>query len=394
MAKRANSEGSIFERADGRWVAQVTEIHEGKRRLVSRYAPTQGEARKKLTALKQRQDAGQKVIFGKMTLREWLDYWLENHVKPNRSPNTYASYHGTLKLHLPADLGKLLLDKVTPEHLQSLFTGIAAKKARTADLLRSILRASFNAALKLRRVPENPVKLTDAVRFRPDTGTPLTADQARRVIEVSRLKDDRLADVWVVMISLGLRRGELMGLKPADVDLEAGVVHIRRSLGRLKMPGEKHGHWVEKETKTAGSERTLALPGIASDALRRQMARRAKDAPRCEYLFFSEAGGPLHGGALTDALQAACDAAKVPRVRVHDLRHSCGTFLGSQGVSVLVIMHILGHTQTATARRYIHTTAEVQAASLAKVADVLNPPPPSEAQKDAPNPVTVSVTVN
>jgi integrase len=394
MPKRASNEGSIFQRADGRWVAQVTEIHEGKRRLVSRYAPTQGEARKKLTALKQRQDAGQKVVFGKMTLREWLDYWLDNHVKPNRSPATYASYHGTLKLHVPDDLGRLLLDKVTPEHLQSLFTSIAAKKARTADLLRSILRASFNAALKLRRVPENPARLTDAVRFRPNIGKPLSADQARRLIEVSKLNEDRFADAWVVMISLGLRRGELAGLKPADVDLGAGVVHIRRSLGRLKMPGEKHGRWIEKETKTQGSERSLALPKIASEALCRQMERRAKDAPRCEYLFFTETGGPVHGGVLTDSLQKACDAAKVPRVRVHDLRHSCGTFLGSQGVALTVIMSILGHTQTATAKRYIHTTAEVQAASLAKVADVLNPPPPPDAEKDASNPVTVSVTVN
>lgn len=393
MAKRANNEGTIYQRADGRWVAQVSEIHEGKVRRVSRYAKTQGEARKKLTELKQRQDAGRKVIFANCTLREWLTYWLDNHVKPNRSPATYASYHGVLK-HVPEALGKLQLAKVTPEQLQSLFVGIAAKgTGRTADLLRSTMRAAFNRALKSRRVHENPVTLTDAVQFRADTGTPLTADQARRLIEVAKVREDRFADAWVLMIALGLRRGELLGLKPADVDFASGRIQIHRTLTRLKLPGEMQGNWIEKETKTAGSHRTLALPAIAADALRRQIARRTESAPRCEYLFFSESGGPVHGGSLTDALQAACDAAKVPRVRLHDLRHSCGTFLGSQGVALTVIMSILGHTQTATAKRYIHTTAEVQAASLAKVADVLNPPP--EAAEDGETkPVAVSVAVN
>ena len=107
MSKRGQNEGSLYQRADGRWCAQVTVWNkDGRRRLVSRYATTQGQARRLLTGLKSKQDAHRLVVSGKTaTVRAWLDVWLESFIMPNRAPRTYVSYHDLLKQHLPAHMG-------------------------------------------------------------------------------------------------------------------------------------------------------------------------------------------------------------------------------------------------------------------------------------------------
>src|SRR5689334_19503856 len=126
--RRGNQEGSIFQRKDGRWVAQVTYRGlDGVPELVPQYFKTQAEARRALTATKSKQDAHRLVITGKATVREWLDVWLEEFIKPNRAKSTYKGYHEVLKEHLPEDIGRVSLGKLAPETLQRLFNGIASR---------------------------------------------------------------------------------------------------------------------------------------------------------------------------------------------------------------------------------------------------------------------------
>ena len=146
MSKRGPNEGSVYQRADGRWCAQVSVWDkDGRRRLVGRYARTQGQARRLLTELKSKQDAHRLVVGGKTaTVRAWLDIWLETFIKPNRAPRTYQSYYGLLKEHIPDRIGALPLTKLAPETLQQHFTAIAASGlGRTGELLRAVLRSSF-----------------------------------------------------------------------------------------------------------------------------------------------------------------------------------------------------------------------------------------------------------
>lgn len=403
--KRGNAEGSIYQRGDGRWTAAVTIIEAGRKRRVWRYASTQGEARQLLTKLKSNQDDGRPVHFDRMTLREWLDFWLSDFIKPNRSPQTYASYHHLLAV-IPQDLAKTQLSKVQPERLQQLFVSIAEKgKGRTAELTRAVLRSSFNRAVKLRRLASNPVTGTDPIQFNRKEGTALTAAQAEALLSAARGAEDRLEDLWTLMICLGLRRGEALGLKPDDFQLtgKTRTLAIQRSLTWLKLPGSKEGAWIEKPPKTERSQRRLTLPQVAVDAVVRQLARR--DAEKIEagknwrnypHLFTTERGEPLHGSNIVAALHSACVRAKVPAVRVHDLRHTCGSFLAARGVPLTVIMSILGHTQVSTARRYLHETQEVIGAALEQVGELLvnrKPPTPAETQVQEPASSGVAVTV-
>lgn len=396
MGKRAQNEGSIFQRADGRWCAQVSVWNtDGIRKLVSQYAPTQDDARRLLTKLKTKQDAHQLVFSGKnATVRAWLDFWLEAFIKPNRAPRTYQSYYRLLKLHIPDRLGGLLITKLTPEKLQRHFVSIAeAGLGRTSELLRAVLRSSFNKAVRLHRVESNPVLGTDPVKYKQQEATTFTAEQGSRFLDAAA--DDRLEALFIIALSLGLRKGEATGLRPEDIDLDQRVLHVRRSLAWVRLPGDEKGTWNEREPKR-GSCRDLPITETIYRALVRRLARRQEEVMAAGekwkdsgYLFVSSTGQPLHERNVSEAFHHVCDRANVPRIRFHDTRHSCGTLLHVQGADPFIIQRVLGHSQLSTTRRYTHVPIQVTKTALAGLESLFN----SAARTTDPNPVTVSVTV-
>lgn len=395
MAKRANSEGSIYERSDGRWAAAVTTMENGRRKRVTRYAPTQAAARKLLTQLKGKQDAGQRVIFGRETLRGWLDEWLRIYVEPQRSPQTHGVYRDLLKRHVPEDLGKVEVAKVRPEDIQGLLNHLtAAGKGSTADHLRRVLRSAFSRALRVGKVPGNPVCATDVPRYQKKEGSAFTAEQAAALLKAAAEANDPFEPLFSVALYLGLRKAEITGLKPADLDLEGRRLHVQRSLFWQKTPGSKRGNgqWIEAPTKTR-STRTLPLIGPVFDALARQVARRQEEG-KGEYLFVASTFAPINASSINKAWRVACKRAKVPVIRFHDARHSTGSMLHAAGASPFTIMEILGHSQISTTKRYTHTPVAVLEDALNKMGSAVE-----EAAKRLPaeqeqNRVAVSVAVN
>lgn len=392
--RRANQEGSIFQRKDGRWVAQITYVGlDGIPKLVPQYFRTQAEARKALTNTKSKQDAHRLVIADKASLRQWLDVWLEEFVKPNRAKRTYKSYHDLLKQHLPEAIGKLPLGKVPPEMLQRLFNSIAAAgNGRTAELLRAVLRSALNRAVRLRRVEMNPVLGTEAPKYEHLETDVWTTEEASRFL--GAVEEIHNAALYICALSLGLRKGEVSGLRPDDLDLDNRVLYVQRTLSWIKEPGEKEGHWDVREPKR-GSARPLKMTETVYSALVHHLARRAtlasttKDWNDSGYLFVSPTGAPLHESNVTKAFHAICDKAKVPRLRFHDTRHTCGTLLHVQGADPFIIKEVLGHSQLSTTKRYAHVPLEITGAALDGL-DALLRDGKKKAQSD---PATVKTTV-
>jgi integrase len=396
MRKRGSNEGSIFQRVDGRWCAQVTVWDkDGRRRLVSKYATTQGQARRLLTGLKSKQDAHRLVVNGKTaTVRAWLDTWLHTFIKPGRAPRTYRSYYGLLKEHIPERLGALPLTKLAPETLQQHFTTITAGGlGRTGELLRAVLRSAFNKAVRLHHMESNPVLGTDPVKYLQQEARTFTAEEGRRFLDAA--EDDRLGALFIIALSLGLRKGEVIGLKAMDIDLDQRIIHVRRSLAWVKLPGDEQGKWIEREPKR-GSFRDLPITETIFRALVRRLARRQEEAMAAGekwkdsgYLFVSVLGGPLHERNVSEAFHRVCDRANVPRIRFHDTRHSCGTLLHVQGADPFIIQRVLGHSQLSTTRRYTHVPIQVTKTALDGLESLFK-----TATKAAdPELVTVSVTV-
>ncbi len=233
------------------------------------------------------------------------------------------------------------LSRVAAEDVQRQLNYVAStqKHGRTADLLRAVLRSALNKAVKLKRLDSNPVLGTDPVNCAPEETATLTKDEATRFLDVAA--DDRLGALFIIALSLGLRKGEVLGLKPEDADLEGRVLHVRRSLQWVKLPGEKKGHWNEREPKRR-SRRDLPMPESIYRAIVRHIARRAEDAAKVKnwkdsgYLFTSVLGTPLHERNVSVMFHALCDRAKVPAIRFHDTRHSCGTLLHMQHADTFI----------------------------------------------------------
>ena len=396
MGKRGQNEGSIFQRVDGRWCAQVSVWDkDGRRKLVSRYAATQGQARRLLTGLKSKQDAHRLVVSSKnATVRAWLDIWLQTFIKPNRAPRTYQSYYQLLELHIPDRLGALPITKLSAETLQQHFVSIAAAGlGRTSEMLRAVLRSSFNKAVSLHRMESNPVLGTDPVKYKQQEATTFTAEHGSRFLDAAA--DDRLGALFIIALSLGLRKGEVIGLKPEDIDLDQRVLHVRRSLAWVKLPGDEQGKWIEREPKR-GSCRDLPITETIYRALVRRFVQRQQEAlaggenwKDSGYLFVSLIGQPLHERNTSEAFHQVCDRANVPRIRFHDTRHSCGTLLHVQGADPFIIQKVLGHSQLSTTRRYTHVPIQVTKAALDGL-ELLFKAAPRTAH---PDPVTVRVTV-
>lgn len=206
----------------------------------------------------------------------------------------------------------------------------------------------------------NVATLVDAPRVPSREVEPFSELEARKFLKAVR--GDRLEALYTVALAVGIRQGEALGLAWKDVDLERGLIHVRRSLQRLS------GQFEFVEPKSRRSRRTVLLPASAVVALRDHRIRQEQE--RClageswadsELVFTSKSGKPLDYTNVTTAFQRLLKRAGLPQKRFHDLRHSCATLLLAQGVSPRVVMEILGHSQISlTLNTYTHVLPELQ----------------------------------
>jgi integrase len=201
---------------------------------------------------------------------------------------------------------------------------------RTVQMVHAVLRNAVEHAVREELVPRNVVKLVRVPAPHYEVGTGLSLAEARRLL--AAVRGDRLQAVYVLALSAGLRRGELLGLRWADVDLDGGELHVRQAVQRVG------GELRFTEPKTRHSRRTIPLPALAVDALREHKARQAADrlaaGPgwRDSGLVFTTATGTgIEPRNLNRHWYSLRTRAGVPSVRFHDLRHTCVTLLLDAG---------------------------------------------------------------
>jgi integrase len=231
--RRGNGEGSIYRLADGRWRGSIfLGYRDGKphRKYVTRRTRTAvaTDLRRPLEAHRQ----GQLVTTGSMTVGEWLAIYLEQVARPKVRPRTLDRYRSDIELHVIPAIGRYRLDKLQPAQLVALYNAGATKGMSAASLrhMHAVIRRALNVAVRWQLISVNPATLVDAPKAAQHEVTPLTADEARRLIHAAR--DDRMQARWIVGLALGLRQGEALGLWWEDVDLDAQLLRIRRALQR------------------------------------------------------------------------------------------------------------------------------------------------------------------
>ena len=369
MARRGHGEGSITRRKDGRYQAALT-LENHKRRYF--YGETRKEVQDKLNKALYEQKQGMLTTGPDMTLKAHLEQWLEHVARLTKRPKTYASYRSVIYCHAIPALGYIKLQKLTIGHLQAFYAEKAKMlKPRTLVVLRSALNGALEDALKQGFIARNVGKLVDIPSVERYEGQVLTVEQAKRLLEVAR--GSRLDALLLVAVTTGMRLGELVGLRWSDVDLEKGVLQVRRTVGRVPGMGLVVG-----EPKSKAGRRKIMLSNVVIRVLVehkvRQEEARVKKGDRWQeqgLVFCNTYGVYFNPDRIRFLFKKLLKAAGLPVVRFHDLRHSAATVLFAAGVDLKVISAMLGHSSVATtADIYAHVLPEMQQEVVKKMDDL------------------------
>lgn len=364
--RRGSGEGSIYQRPDGRWTAQVSLGFngDGKRIRKTVYGWTKKEVQDELAKLQGQKVDGTLTAPGKTTLAVFLTRWLEDSARPQIRPVTHACYDGIIRKHISPQIGGVRLDKLTPAHVQGLYATLERNGASPyiRRLCHAVLRRALKQAVKWGMVPRNVCDAVEPPRVKRSEVHPLTAEQTATLLKAAA--GDRQQALYVVAVTTGMRMGEIFGLQWADVDLEAGAIFVRHALQELK------GKLTLGEPKTAKSKRRVELPKLAVDALHEHRKRQlAAGHLASGYVFTNTEGNPLrrshfHRGDFKPLLKAA----KLPEIRFHDLRHTAATLLLLEGVNAKIVSERLGHSQIGiTLDTYSHVLPTMQKEAAARL---------------------------
>jgi integrase len=361
MANRGKHEGSIFKRANGRWVAMIS-LEGGKRKTL--YGASRQDAQRKLAAAQRDAEAGLPVISARQTVGQYLAGWLET-IEPTMEYPTWKRHREYVELHIAPNIGRLRLRELTAQHIERLYADRLATglSSTTVNHLHTTLHKALSQAERQGLVARNVTDLVDPPRMAETEIHPLTPQQVR--ILLSALDGQRLEALYVVALATGMRQSELLGLRWADVDLDArpmGLIRVRAQLSRVK------GVWTWKEPKTKRSRRQIALPASVVETLRRHRVRQHEERLRLgaawqdhDLVFCTGVGGPLQGTYTLRLLVKFLEAAGLPRIRFHDLRHTAATLLLSARVNPKVVSEMLGHATVAiTLDIYSHVLPDMQ----------------------------------
>ncbi|KUN57514.1 integrase [Streptomyces canus] len=381
-AKRPDGASSIYFGKDGYWHGRVTVgvCDDGKpdRRHVSSKV-SEAEVIKKVRALEKQRDEGKVRKPGRpWTVQAWLLHWVEEIAKPSVRENTYAGYEVAVRVHLIPGVGAHRLDKLEPEHLERFYTKMQlnGSKAATAHQAHRTMRTALNHALRRGHVTRNVATLAVPPRIEEEEVEPYDIEEVQRLLsEAAKLRNSAR---WSIALALGLRQGEALGLRWSDVDLQNGILRVRKNRLRPKYLhgcggecGRKPGYCKQRvrknedtaNTKSKAGRRVIGVPGELARLLelhRKEQDRErliaAKEWNETGFVFTSPVGEPLVPSTDYDVWKQLLTDAKV-----RDARHTAATVLLILGVPERVVMQIMGWSSTAMAARYQHVTGGILA---------------------------------
>lgn len=390
MTKRQMTAAPQKDEATGTWwfVADVGRGPDGKRRQARRRGfATKKEAQAELDGLRMGVRGSTYVALQKTTLAEYLDGWLISlESVQGRRPSTVASYRRNLTNHVIPVLGGVKLQDLSAGQLDQLYgrlrttgspkTGTGALSPRTVRYIHTIVSAALSDALDADLVARNV-----ATRAKPPTAKSAKAPEQKwwKPEELRAFLDlvtgEEHFALFRTAAMTGMRRGEVCGLRWCDVDLDAGVLHVRQQIVTVD-----HVPILSEHPKTDHGRRSVELDPETVAVLRAQRATQAAHrlalggGYRDHGLVFAHVDGtPLHPEAVGHVFARRVARSGLPRIRFHDLRHSHAAHLIAAGRDALVISRRLGHHSTAfTLDKYGHLMPQAGTGAAAAVAALVD----------------------
>ena len=331
-------------------------------------------ARKALREFETERSLCRQVVPRPITLDQWLSYWMEEVVKPNRAETTVYGYNKIIDNHISPALGDITLQKLTPQDIQKYYTMLMREKGlspntvrRHHDLLSSALRMAVKQDV-LSRCPTDRVEPPRVIPFEAKFYGP---EDLRRLCLLS--EGTWLEVVVKLAAGLGLRREEICGLRWPNVDFNQRVVQIKEARTAAG------ASIIQKTTKTRSSTRTLYLSDDLYALLLREQQRQQQDCIRAGrdwdgdgMVLLDRHGEPHSPNAVSLGFTRFIRRHNMPKITLHGLRHTFATVASAQGAPLFDIGKALGHSTPATTGRiYTHLLDQTHARILNRVAAVM-----------------------
>jgi integrase len=344
--RAANGQGSRwYDERRQRYVGQISvRDRTGKLKRRTVFGRTQAERDTRLDALRKASTVSP-TMPASPSLARFMTYWLED-VLPleGLKPKTINGYADTVRLYIDPVIGRIPVADLTAADVRRMLMAMMRRglAPNTQRIARSTLRRALRTAEADGLVTRNVAALVDGVDVpKPVKGT-LTTDEARRLLEVAASEGDEA--LVAMMLGLGLRRGETLGLRWDDVRLDADRPTMTVA-GQLTPNGRGQVLW---HGAKADSERTLHLPTALVDVLRRHRAAQAEldmaRGTRSAFVFTNDAGNPRDPDRVTRQVKALAAAAGLGHWTPHGMRHSAASILIAAGVPLKVVSEMLGHS--------------------------------------------------
>ena len=366
--------GSITQRGDKYRVCFDYGVdRSGKRIRKYRTFDTKRDATRAFNEHKVKMDKGTQVLPSEYTFAQWLDYWYKDIILPQIEETTAYGYRGMIENYLKPQLGEIRLQKLTARDIQQYYTWLMGEKELSPNTVikhHNLLTNTLNAAERQEYITKNPMRAVSPPKKRQREAKFYTPEQLGTLLD--KAVGTRLELPVYICAYLGLRRGELCGLRWSDIDLEHQTITIENTRTQA---GKKE---IEKGTKTASSTRTLYLPDTLCDMLKaakeNQQACRAtyKNAyDDNDYVVVMEDGRPFRPNYLSELFGKFLADNDLPKIVLHELRHTFASLSNQAGIPAYNIGKALGHSTPATTQKiYTHLLDQTHTQAVEGVAAI------------------------
>ena len=379
MAKRANGEGSIRKRKDGKWLVTFpTGLYKenGKREYIYRYADTQGEAAEILRQLQTEKAMG--ISQSKATVRtgEWMETWIEKHKAPKLAPATLTSYRNNFRLHINPYIGDIPLKKLSTYHIQRCLDAIGGS-CSTFVKNYNIVHGSLEKAVELGMIARNPCKGVAFPKDDTETMRVLTREEQQRFIK--QLDGEYYRVMLLMYLYSGLRLGEGIPLRWEDIDLKNRTIRVnKKAIVCHDYATHSAPQVIQDFCKTKSSRREVVISkglfevlDAHKEAMMKQTEKLGEEWDESNLVFLNSRGNMVYSRNLQLSLYKIFNKAGIEGATMHTLRHTYATRCFEFGLDIKFISEQLGHKNVKiTYDTYVHLLKDTKVKEIEKLAEM------------------------
>lgn len=379
MAKRANGEGNIRKRTDGKWLVTFpTGLYKesGKREYIYRYADTQAEAAEILHKLQAEKGVG--ISHGKAAMKtgDWVETWIEKHKAPRLAPSTLTSYRTNFKVHIRPAVGEIPLHKLTNYHIQRMLDNVGGSLSLFVKVY-NVIHGALEKAVELGMLARNPCK---GVAFpEDDKGDMRVLSKEEQQRFIADLDDEYYRVMLLTYLYTGMRAGEVIPLLWSDIDLDKRSIRVnKKAITTQNLKEHSTKQEVQDFCKTKSSKRTVVITaGLVEilrahkESMKKRFSALGKEWSEDSLVFLNTRNHIVQYGNIKEVLNRIYEKAGIEGATMHTLRHTYATRCFEAGVDIKAISEQLGHANVKTTYNiYVHLLEDTKAKEIDKLGEI------------------------